>query len=186
MKFATGRRDIQFVGVMRVVAVAFGLLCVALLILGTLGMALVILALLGIVHTVRRRMGKPLTLVQSWVTAMTAAIVLIAGATGWALSQRDQTGTTFWHRTVTAAEQADPNAAPPPAILRYLPGGYVQPPPLPKAMNGPLMAYSFVFGIGIFGAIIGSLTWGAAWVVVSGWIGRFAGIGVVDEPRAQT
>lgn len=169
---------------MRAIAVIFGLLCLALVIVASLGTALIILAILGIAHTVRRRMGKPLTLLQSWVTAVTVAIVLLVSTMGWAFSRRDQTGTTLWQRSVTSAEQVDQHPPPPPRFLRYLPGGNVPPPTLPKAMNGPLMIYSFMFGMGFLGIIIGSLTWGAAWLIVSGWTGRFAGIGVVDDPRA--
>jgi hypothetical protein len=182
LKSVTGRRDIQFV-LIRVLAVAFGLVCLAILILGTLGGALVILALVGIVHAVRRRMGKPMTLFASWATAVTVAAVLTTGAMAWAFSQRDTTGTTVWHRTVTTVEQADQHPPPPPRFLRYLPGA-VPPPPTPKALRGPLMVWGFVLGAGFVAVIVGSMIWGAAWVVASGWTGRFAGIGVVDESRA--
>lgn len=161
---------------LRVLAIALGLACLAALTVGTLGGAIILLAVLAIAHAVRRRAGKPLTLLQSWLTAAAIAAILTAGSFAWLLSQHDKTGQTRWHTMMAGFERArNQPTPPPPGFLRYLPGGNVRPAPLPKAANGPVLVFSLLVGCEFIGMILGSLIWGAAWIIVSGWTGRLAG-----------
>jgi hypothetical protein len=171
--------------ILRGIAVALGLVCVVTMTVCTVGAALVVLAVVGIAHRIYRRKGRPLTLFQSYLTAIitTAAIVAVAFAATFA--HRDKTGKTYWATMVTTADTVSAHPQPQPRILRYLPGGNIQPAPLPKGANVAFLILGFFITAEMLGGILGSLIWGSAWILVSGWTGRLAGVHrVVDYPRA--
>jgi hypothetical protein len=135
-------------------------------------------------HIIRRRMRRPLTWIGSWIATVIAASVLVGGFFAWALVRHnDKTGTSAWHEIMTTASQPTPNPPPPPRFLRYFPGatiGYNR--SLGPGFGATVMVMSLAIAAEMFGAMIGSFIWGSAWLVVSGWTGRLAGVPrLVDE-----
>jgi hypothetical protein len=177
---ATGIRR----GLARIAAILVGIVCLLAMTVMTLGGALIVGAVVGAAYAISRRRGRSLTLLQSWfVTVVTTAIILSAGL-GWFMTMRDKNGSSYWHGFMMAMDTADRHPAPPPRVLRYLPGANVQPRPLPKAAKTPLTVFGIVMGVELIGILYGSLTWGAGWLLVSGWTGRLAGAKTVDAGRA--
>jgi hypothetical protein len=129
------------------------------------------------VHVIRRRMRRPLTWIGSWITTVLAASVLMCVLIGFLLLHRDKTGATAWHTMTSTANQPQPDV-PPPRILRYFPGATASYHAQPLSPGFASIALLFAFAImaEMMGAIFGSLIWGGAWLVVSGWTGRLAGV----------
>jgi hypothetical protein len=127
------------------------------------------------VHVIRRRAGKPLGWMGSWLTTVIAASVLMGVVLVVIMLQHTKSGTTEWHEMMALQNRPDPGPPPPPpSWLRYVPGaaaGYHTP---TKGATQAGMILGFVMLVEIIGGILGSLTWGATWLLVSGWTGRFA------------
>lgn len=107
---------------------------------------------------------------------MLSAAVLTGALLIIVMLRRTPSGATAWHDAMTAARTAASQPPPdPPAWLRHLPGAMAAP---HHAPSEGFILVGGVFGLGIFaefiGAVFGSIAWGAAWLVVSGWTGRFA------------
>jgi hypothetical protein len=172
--------------ILRGIAVVIGFVCVVTMTLGTIGAGLVVLAVVGFAHRHRRRKGRPLTLFQSYLTAIITMSILVAAAFAAVFAQPEKKGgKTIWESIVTSADTVRPRPQPTPRVLRYLPGGNVRPVPLPKSANVALLVFGFFIMAEVFGGILGSLLWGSMWVLVSGWTGRLAGVHrLVDEGRA--
>jgi hypothetical protein len=167
---------------LRIAAVAFGVACLLVLTAGTLGGALIVLLVVGALHAYRRRAGRSLTLLQSWMTTVVATAMVATASFAWAMSLHDKTGGTVWHALLAAADSASRHPSPPPGFLRSLPGAYVQPTPMPAGAAKPLLGVGLLLGAETMGVIIGSLVWGAAWLTASGWIGRLAGVKPATYP----
>jgi len=155
----------------RIAAVVTG---VALLVV-TCVISIPVLLLAWPAHVIRRRIGRPLGWMGSWLTTVTAAAVLVGVLLVVFVLQRTRTGMTEWHDIVDAANRANANPPPPPSWLRYLPGaaaGYRATPSTGFSAAGAI--FGLVIMAELFGAILGSLAWAGAWLIASGWTGRFA------------
>jgi lysylphosphatidylglycerol synthetase-like protein (DUF2156 family) len=172
--------------ILRGIAVVIGLVCVVTMTVATVGTGLIVLAVLGSVHRSRRRKGRPLTLFQSYLTAVITMTIIVAAAFVVGVAQTDpKSGKTVWASLITTADTLKPRPQPTPRILRFLPGANIQPAPLPKSANVALFIVGFFIGAEMLGGMLGSLLWGSTWILVSGWTGRLAGVHqVVDEGRA--
>ncbi len=172
--------------ILRGIAVVTGLVCVVTMTVATVGTGLVVLAVLGIAHCNRRRKGRPLTLFQSYLTAVITMTIIVAAAFAALVVQPEaKGGKTVWESILTAADTVKPRPQPTPRILRFLPGANIQPAPLPKSANTALLIVGFFIGAEMLGGMLGSLLWGSTWILISGWTGRLAGVHqVVDEGRA--
>jgi hypothetical protein len=128
-------------------------------------------------------MRRPLTWIGSLITTVIAASVLVGVFFAYGLLRpNDKTGSSAWHEMIVTTNQPMPNP-PPPRWLRYIPGaaaGYR--PALSPGFGATILVLGFAIMAEILGAMFGSLIWGAAWLVVSGWTGRLAGVPrLVDE-----
>jgi hypothetical protein len=164
----------------RILAIVFG---VAFLLV-TCVVSIPILLLAAPAHVIRRRMRRPLTWIGSVITTVIAASILVGIFFAYALLRHnDKTGTSAWHDMIATASQPTPNPPPPPRWLRYFPGataGYN--PKLSPGFGVTIMITAFAIVAEMLGAVLGSIIWFAAWLVVSGWTGRLAGVpGLVDE-----
>jgi hypothetical protein len=170
----------------RGIAVVIGLVCVVTMTVATVGTGLVVLAVVGIAHRHRRRKGRPLTLFQSYLTAViTMTIIVAAGVAVLVVQPEPKSGKTVWENIITAADTVKPRAQPTPRVLRFLPGANIQPVSLPKSANVALLIFGFFIMAEMVGGMLGSLLWGSTWILISGWTGRLAGVHqVVDEGRA--
>jgi hypothetical protein len=172
--------------ILRGIAVVIGLVCVITMTLGTAGTGLLVLAVLGIAHRNGRRKGRPLTLFQSYLTAVITMSMVVAVAFAVLFSQPEKkSGKTTWESIVASVDTVKPRAHPTPRVLRYLPGANIQPAPLPKSANVALLVLGFFMIAEMLGGMLGSLLWASTWILISGWTGRLAGVHeVVDEGRA--
>lgn len=163
----------------RIVAVVLG---VAFLLV-TCVVSIPILLLAGPAHYIRRRMKRPLTWIGSWITAVIATSLLVGAFFAYVMLRHDdKTGSTVWHDIMVTANQPKPNPPPPPRWLRYVPGAAAGYRPLTPGFSATILLVTFAIFAEMMGAFIGSLVWGAAWLVVSGWTGRLAGVPrIVDE-----
>jgi hypothetical protein len=129
-------------------------------------------------HFLRRRLKRPLTWIGSLFTMVVATSIVVGVVFGYALlGHNDKTGTSAWHEMIASMNQPKPNPPPPPQWLRYIPGaaaGYR--PAFSPGFGATVMVLAFAIMAEIIGAMFGSLIWGAAWLVVSGWTGRPAGV----------
>lgn len=159
----------------RVLAVLLGLAILTISCVTSIPMLLVAYP----VHIIRRRRkGRPLTWVGSWLTTVLVAAILTVVVFAFLLLQPDRTGATAWHQLVATATQPQPNPPPPPRVLRYFPGATTSYSYHPHSPALATAAFFFAFAITaeFIGACLGSLAWGGAWLVVSGWTGRLAGV----------
>jgi hypothetical protein len=172
--------------ILRGIAVVTGLVCVITMSVATVGTGLVVLVVVGVAHRHRRRKGRPWTLFQSYLTAVITMTIIVAAAFAVLVVQPEpKSGKTVWENIITAADTVKPRAQPTPRILRFLPGANVQPVSLPKSANVALLIFGFFIMAEMVGGMLGSLLWGSAWILISGWTGRLAGVHqVVDEGRA--
>ena len=169
--------------ILRGIAIVIGLVCVVTMTVATAGTGLVVLAVVGIVHRFRRQKGRPLTLFQSYLTAIITMTVIVAAAFVALVAQPEhKSGKTVWESIIAAADTVKPRPQQTPRVLRYLPGANIQPAPLPKGANVVLMVFGFFMMAEMLGGMLGSLLWGSTWILISGWTGRLAGVHqVVDE-----
>jgi hypothetical protein len=168
--------------ILRGIAVVIGLVGVVTSTLVTFGTGLVVLAVLGVVHRSRRRKGRPLTLLQSWLTAVVTMSVIVAAGFAMLFAHRDHTGKAAWESIIASIDSERPAPQPPPRLLRYLPGASFQPVRLPKGANVAFLIFGFFMMTEMFGGVLGSLIWGSIWVLVSGWTGRLAGVDPAAHP----
>jgi hypothetical protein len=169
----------------RGLAIVIGLVCVVTMTAATLGTGLVMLAVVGIVLRYRRQKGHPLTLFQSYLTAIISMSLIVAVAFAALFAQREKSGRTNWASLLATVDSAPVHPQPQPRILRYLPGGNIQPAPLPKSANAAILVVGFFMMAEFVGGFFGSLLWASTWLLISGWTGRLAGVHrVVDEGRA--
>jgi hypothetical protein len=136
----------------------------------TIGTALIAVLAVGAVYAIRRRRGRPLTYLQSWITATLAACVVVFAAGAIVMTRTSPDGKTYWQSFDQSIQQARAHPAPLPAFLRNLPRA--QPVPLPKSVEGAFTFVGLVLGVEMVGAVIGSLAWSAGWLLVFAWTGK--------------
>jgi hypothetical protein len=145
---------------LRIGALAAGLIIVVAAVSMTLGGAVVTLIVLGVVAAVQHRRGRRMGAVMGWWTAMIAMTLVVWTAFGVFVTPAE-----YAKARDGMAQQEQQPAPPLPTFLRDLPGANIPPPRLPASMAGPMFLFSMFLGGQFIGALFGSLTWGGVWLV---------------------
>jgi hypothetical protein len=169
----------------RIVALAAGLAILLGAAVTSFGVALSAPVGIWLVHRFQRARGRTLGAGDSWIGAVSGAIVtllVIAGVVATMLPSGS------WHQMRQVADSASTEAAkrPPPAWLsRVAPTAGRPMPGLAKspAFNAVTMIWGMGFAVGILGGLVGTIAWVGAMLLIfsaSGhWLGRPPDAGIV-------
>lgn len=171
----------------RLIAGIIGTIALGFLARYTFGVALIAPLGIAIAWWFARRAGRRLSGTASWVAAVTASLVAILAAAGFASTQLPP---GFMSKVQQATDSAEAHPQPPPAWLeRIAPGSTARANAQASNTKGTMSIGFLLFGatilIGMLSGFLGTVGWLATLPLVYAITGRWIGSGPRDPPTVE-